>query len=87
MNLKQIQSRNIPWIFFKKESRTKNDSVTKEFFQVPVEALLNVDKQTENDNSKINSESLFCFLNQIQFIRLKEENLTLSFKKYMVHRL
>ena len=75
MTLNQIRSRDIPWIFFKKDLGP--DSTAKTFFQVPVEALLNVDKQAEIRNNKINSESLICFLNQIQFIRLKDENFTL----------
>ena len=75
MTLNQIRSRDIPWIFFKKDSGPY--SAAKKFFQVPVEALLNVDKQAKIHKNKINSESLICFLNQIQFIRLKDKNLTL----------
>ena len=75
MNLNQIRSRDvIPWIFFKRKSMTENGSASDEFFQVPVEALLNVDKLTEYDDKKVHSDSLICFLNQLQFIRLKEKN-------------
>ena len=75
MNLTQIRSRDvIPWIFFKRKSMTENGSASDEFFQVPVEALLKVDKLTEYDDKKVHSDSLICFLNQLQFVRLKERN-------------
>ena len=74
MTFSQITSRDIPWIFFKRKSTNENDSDAHEFFQVPVEALLKVDKLAEYDSTKIHSDSLVCFLNQLQFIRYKERN-------------
>ena len=72
MTLKQIQSRDtIPWIFLKRKSP---NSASCEFFQVPVEALLKLDNLEEYDERKIHSDSLICFLNQLQFIRLKAKN-------------
>ena len=76
MTYTQIKSRDIPWIFFKRKSTIENDSDTFEFFQVPVEALLKVDKLSEYDGLKIHSDSLICFLNQLQFIRYKKRNHT-----------
>ena len=72
MTYNQIRNRNIPWIFFKRQSPSEKDSATEEFFQVPVEALMKVDKLAKYDETKIHSESLICFLNQLQFIRYKE---------------
>ena len=79
MTYTQIQSRDIPWIFFKRKSTIEKDSDVNEFFQVPIEALLNVDNVAEfesekRDSAKIHSDSLICFLNQLQFIRYKERN-------------
>ena len=75
MTLKQIRSRDtIPWIFLKRKSISENKSASNEFFQVPVEALLKLDKLEEYDVRKIQSDSLICFLNQLQFIRLKAKN-------------
>ena len=74
MTYNQIRVGNIPWIFFKKKSLTEKNSATEEFFQVPVEALLKVDKLAKYEETKIHSESLICFLNQLQFIRFKERN-------------
>jgi len=69
MTYNQIKQRPIPWIFLKRKSPTKKDS--EEFFQVPVEALLKVDKLASYDERNINSDTLICFLNQLQFIRYK----------------
>ena len=79
MTYTQIKSRHIPWIFFKRKSTTEKDADAEEFFQVPIEALLNVDNVAEyesekKDCAKIHSDSLICFLNQLQFIRYKERN-------------
>ena len=75
MTLKQIQCRHtIPWIFFKRKSQIENNSAPCDFFQVPVEALLKIDKLAEFDDRKIHSESLICFLNQLQFIRFKAKS-------------
>ena len=83
MTYTQIKSRHIPWIFFKRKSITEKDSDAEEFFQVPIEALLNVDNVAEyesekKDCAKIHSDSLICFLNQLQFIRYKERNHTID---------
>ena len=77
MTYNQIISRDIPWIFFKRKLLIDKDSNT-EFFQVPVEALLKVDKLAEYDSAKIHSDTLMCFLNQLQFIRYKERNPTIE---------
>ena len=82
MTFNQIISRDIPWIFFKRKLLIDKDSNTDEFFQVPVEALLKVDKLAEYDSAKIHSDTLMCFLNQLQFIRYKEQNHTF---KYTCH--
>ena len=78
MTYTQIKSRDIPWIFFKRKSTIENNSDLDEFFQVPIEALLNVDNvaefESEKDCAKIHSDSLICVLNQLQFIRYKERN-------------
>ena len=79
MTYTQIKSRDIPWIFFKRKSTIEKDSDADEFFQVPIKALLNVDndavyKSEKRDSAKIHSDSLICFLNQLQFIRYKERN-------------
>ena len=83
MTYTQIQSRDIPWIFFKRKSTVEKGSNADEFFQVPIEALLNVDNVAEfesekRDCAKIHSDSLICFLNQLQFIRYKERNHKIS---------
>ena len=81
MTYTQIKSRDIPWIFFKRKSTIEKDSDVEEFFQVPIEALLNVDNVAESekgDSANIHSDSLICFLNQLQFIRYKERNPTIE---------
>ena len=80
MTYTQIKSRDIPWIFFKRKSTIENDANADEFFQVPVEALLKVDKLAEYDSLKIHSDSLICFLNQLQFIRYKKRNHTFKYR-------
>ena len=81
MTLKQIRSRDtIPWIFLKRKSPSENNSASSEFFQVPVEALLKLDKLEEYDERKIHSDNLICFLNQLQFIRIKAKNYICNMK-------
>ena len=81
----QMKSKQIPWIFLRRStgssstgssstgssstgSNTGNGTGSYNYFQVSVGALwgLDIDKQ-----SNIGCENLLCFLNQIQFIRLK----------------